>query len=325
MVIETYIVKHKDLSTRLQARSGGVFQALAAHYLGAGEVVYGCAVDENFCAEHIRIDLLSDLYKLAGSKYIQSKTHCTYKMVEKDLASQRHVLYSGTACQIDGLKKYLLQKRVDTERLMTVDIVCHGVPSPEIWKAFLKWSEDRYHGKITNVNFRDKSYGWESHFETLEINGKKYAADYFKEMFYRHYTLRPSCYICPYCNTKRVGDITIADAWGVDYGNQDFNDGKGCSLVIINSNKGNQVFKKVLKILDFRQVDLEQFMQPNLKKPSSCPSDRQRFWDEYRENGFLYISRKYGGNTIRGRAKSEIKKLIGKFGLTNVVKRILRK
>lgn len=322
---KTYIVKHKDYKTRLRSRSGGFFFALASMYLQNNGVVYGCAQNEQFEAEHIRIDKKSDLPRLAGSKYVQSDLKDTFHQVEEDLKNGANVLYSGTGCQIEGLIGYLHIKKIDTRCLLTIDIVCHGAPSPEIWRAFLQWAQVRFGGKITAVDFRDKTYGWSSHFETLTINNKKHTMDYYKEMFYKHYILRPSCYHCPYCDTDRVADLTIADAWGVDYSNADFNDDKGCSLVIVNSEHGKLAFNLVEKLLDIRAVDLVHFMQPNLKKPSSCPKDRFVFWQDYANHGFEYVAQKYGGMNLKGNLKRMGKMFLGKYGLTRKVKRILKK
>lgn len=322
---KTYIVKNKDYNARLRSRSGGFFFALATMFLQNNGVVYGCAQNECFEAEHIRVTNNSDLPKLAGSKYIQSVTGKTFLNVKKDLQNGVAVLYSGTGCQIGGLLSFLRAKNIDTNRLLTIDIVCHGVPSPEIWRAFLQWAENKYSGKVTAADYRDKRYGWSSHFETLTIKNRRITFDYYKEMFYKHYTLRPSCYKCPYCNLDRVGDVTIADAWGIDYHNADFNDDKGCSLVIINTNAGADAFESVKQLLDWRCVQIDDFMQPNLRHASSMPNNRDAFWDDYYSRGFSYISKKYGGNNIKGNIKARIKKCMGRWGLTRFVKGVMNK
>lgn len=321
----TYIVKHKDNVVRLRSRSGGFFSALAQQQLQNAAVVYGCAQNEAFLAEHIRVTDSVDLPKLAGSKYVQSDLKDTFREVENDLKSGINVLYSGTACQISGLLRFLCVKNVDTQNLLTVDIVCHGVPSPEIWKAFLQWLERKKNGKIEAVDFRDKRYGWSSHFETVVINNNRTTMDICKNFYYKFYTIRPACYECPYCNIDRNSDITIADAWGVDVSSSDFNDDKGCSLVIINTEQGKMAFDMITKDIEFREVDLKQYMQPNLKNPSKCPDDRNEFWDSYKENGFEYVARKYGENTVVGNIKSKSKMLLGRIGLTRIVKKVLKR
>lgn len=318
---KAYIVKHKDFETRVASRSGGIFTAISDIVLDERGVVYGCAVNEQFQAEHIQVISKEDRNRLRGSKYVQSSVGNCYKNVGDDLAKGQYVMFSGTGCQAAGLKSYLGDI---PDNLVTMDIVCHGVPSPAMWKSFLKWMENKYHGKISSVNFRDKRYGWMAHFETVIIKGRIRVADYYRAIFYKHYSLRPSCFSCPYANTNRVSDITIADAWGVDRKYSYFNDDKGVSLVILNTDKGVSYFEKARKNLEAVEVDLNDFMQPNLRAPSKTPADRVKFWNDFVEHGFDFVSKRYGDNTLNGNIKSITKRILGITGLTKEVKRFLK-
>ncbi|MBE5875879.1 MAG: coenzyme F420 hydrogenase [Lachnospiraceae bacterium] len=322
MVQVAYIVKHKDISIRRKSRSGGIFTAVSDKILADKGIVYGCAVNENHFAEHRRATTKLERDAFLGSKYVQSDMRECFTQVKADLEKQDIVLFSGTGCQIAGLKASLNNEYND--RLFTIDIVCHGVPSPKVWGSFLDWMESKYKGKVESVNFRDKRYGWMSHFETVVINGKRRVADYYRAIFYKHYSLRPSCYQCPYSNIERKSDITIADAWGIDAQNADFNDDRGCSLVILNTEKGKTIFDAVKDELEVREVDIKQFMQPNLVKPSFRPSNREQFWIDFFEEGFEFVSQKYGDNTLKGKAISYVKRVLGVTHMTKYVKKILK-
>ena len=318
---KAYIVKHRDFETRVASRSGGIFTAISDIVLDQRGVVYGCVVNEQFQAEHIRAVSKEERNCLRGSKYVQSSVGKCYENARDDLKLGKQVLFSGTGCQIAGLKSYLGSI---PDNLLTMDLVCHGVPSPAVWKSFLKWMENKYHGKISSVNFRDKRYGWMAHFETVIIDGRIRVADYYRAIFYKHFSLRPSCFNCPYANTGRGSDITIADAWGVDRRHSSFNDDKGVSLVLLNTDKGLSYFERAKKGLEIIEVDLNEFMQPNLQTPSKAPIDRVDFWRDFTQSGFSFVSQKYGDNTLKGNVKSIIKRILGITGLTKAIKKFLK-
>ena len=150
---KVYAVKHKDEATRAASKSGGVFTALSDQVLSNDGVVYGCILTDDFCAVHIRTDNMEQRNKMRGSKYIQSKLEDTFKNIKIDLDMGRSLLFSGTSCQVAGLRKYLGKEYAN---LFCVDIVCHGVPSKKVWHAYLRWQEQRKHSKVTNVDFRNK-------------------------------------------------------------------------------------------------------------------------------------------------------------------------
>ena len=154
----TYAVKHKNFNIRIKSRSGGVFTALSDSILAEVGVIYGCSLDNNYCAIHRRAANKSERDLFRGSKYIQSNLNNTFVEVKKDIISGIHVMFSGTSCQISGLRTFL--SSLNTSNLICVDIVCHGVPSPEVWINYLKDFENKYNGKITSVEFRNKiKYG----------------------------------------------------------------------------------------------------------------------------------------------------------------------
>ena len=315
---KVYAVKHKDEATRAASRSGGIFTALSDQVLSDDGVVYGCVLTDDFNAVHIRADNEEDRNRMRGSKYIQSRLGDTFKNVKVDLDAQRSVLFSGTSCQVAGLRKYLGK---EYKNLLCVDIVCHGVPSKKVWDAYLCWQEQKNHSKVARVDFRNKrDFGWRDHVETLYFeNGKSTSSRVFKELFYGHMVLRPSCYECRYKSVMHPGDITIADYWGIEKAAPEFDDNKGVSLVLVNNKAGENTFERVKDKLVWKQTELKDSMQPPLKAPFPKPEGREQFWNDVNDKSFSYIARAYGDNgaanyikKVLRRVKRKIQHLISK-------------
>lgn len=308
----TYAVKHKDEETRVKSRSGGIFTALTDKIFEQNGIVYGCVLNENFDAVHIRATTAEKRNLMRGSKYIQSKMGDIFKQVKIDLDSGKKVLFSGTSCQIAGLQGFLGK---EYKNLLSVDIVCHGVPSVEVWQAYLKWQEEKNNSKVVKVDFRNKmDFGWGDHVETLMLsNGQKINSRVFSMLFSRRSALRPSCYECPFKSTMHPGDITIADYWGIDNAAPGFNDNKGVSLVLVNSGKGNEYFECVKNMVIWKMTKIEDSMQPSLIAPFPRPKERTKFWNDFNNKSFEYIAKKYGGIGTKDKLKRKIKRLIKAF------------
>lgn len=305
----TFAVKHKDYETRMASRSGGIFTALSDKVLQKKGVIYGCVLDEDFTAVHFRAEKTEDRNRMRGSKYIQSEMREIYKAVKEDLDMGREVMFSGTSCQIAGLNGFLGR---DYTNLLSVDIVCHGVPSPMVWKDYLKWQEKKNGSRIQEVDFRNKkSYGWKAHVETLYLeNGNQVDSRVFTTLFYGHSFLRPSCYKCPYKDIIHPGNITIADYWGIDVAAPGFNDNKGVSLVLINDEKGMDAFNIVRDELIIRDTRIEDSIQPPLMGPYNEPVNREKVWAGYYKYGFKYIAQRYGKRGIVYKLRRKIMTLI---------------
>lgn len=306
---KVYAVKHKDEAIRAASRSGGIFTALSDWALFNGGVVYGCVLTDDFNAVHIRADNAEERNRMRGSKYIQSKLGDTFKSVRADLDAQKSVIFSGTSCQVAGLKKYLGK---EYKNLFCVDIVCHGVPSPKVWKEYLCWQEKKHKSKIVKVDFRNKKdYGWRSHKETLICeNGKSINSTVFSTLFYGHGILRPSCYECPYKSVMHPGDITIADYWGIEKAAPEFDDNKGVSLVLVNNEIGIEVFNLIKKDVVWKETKIEDSIQTPLQKPFPKPDLRDQFWIYFRGNSFEEVAKRYGGFSFIKRVKSRVKDMI---------------
>lgn len=316
----TFAVKHRDNDTRMESRSGGIFTALSDRVLGNSGVVYGCILDAGFAAVHVRAENAEDRNRMRGSKYIQSEMRDVLTAVKTDLEERREVLFSGTSCQVAGLNGYLGKPY---ENLITVDIVCHGVPSPMVWKDYLRWQEEKNNDRIISVDFRNKKdFGWRSHVESLFFeSGKRVDSRVFTTLFYGHSILRPCCYQCPYKDIVHPGNITIADYWGIDAAVPGFNDDKGVSLVLINDDKGKAAFETVRDDIEIRETRIEDSMQPPLRAPYKPPEERGKVWKNYNEVSFERKARRYGGyglvnkikRGIKSIARKGVKRLIGKM------------
>lgn len=291
---KVYAVLHKSEVVRAASRSGGIFTAVSDWILKQNGVVYGCVLDESFRAVHIRAVCAKDRDRMRGSKYIQSKLGDTCKNVRKDLTNGRIVLFTGTSCQVAGLKQYLGK---EYENLLCVDIVCHGVPSPKVWDEYLHWQEEKNTARVLKVDFRNKiDFGWRAHKETLTFeNGKSVSSNVFTTLFYGHSILRPSCYECPYKSVMHPGDITIADYWGIERAAPELDDNKGVSLVLVNDENGEIVFDLVKDSLRWKATRLEDSMQPPLKAPYPEPNNRDTFWSDFSNRSFGYVAKKYAG------------------------------
>lgn len=289
-----YAVQHKDEGIRASSRSGGMFTALSDYILENNGVVYGCVLTQDFRAVHVRAENKSARNRMRGSKYIQSSMGDTFKSVKYDLESGRRTLFSGTSCQVAGLKNFLGK---DYDNLLCVDIICHGVPSPKVWLKYLAWHEKKIGSKVMSVDFRNKTdFGWREHIETLWFeNGKKVNSKVFTTLFYGHTVLRPSCYECAFKSVMHPGDITIADYWGIDKAAPEFDDNKGVSLVLVNNEKGARVFENVKDKSKWKQTRLEDSLQPPMKAPFQEPKNRKSFWQDFEKKEFSFIAKRYGG------------------------------
>lgn len=317
-----YAVKHRDHDVRMKSRSGGIFTAISDIVLEKGGVVYGATYDESMEVVHVRAETKEVRNQMRGSKYVQSKTDSEiYSKIKQDLQEKREVLYSGTSCQIAALKSFLGSKY---NNLICIDIVCHGVPSPKVFRDYLKYWEVKTGEKIRDFDFRNKKdYGWAGHVESVFTKNKKKDSCLYTMLFYQHNILRPSCYVCPYKGLEHPGDITIADYWGIDVAAPGFSDNKGVSLVLVNTELGEKYFQGALN--DYQSIEaipteIEKSMQPPLKEPFKEPVNRVDFWNDYNLHGFNYIAQKYAGNSWKWIIKYRLKKILMDLKIYKVTK-----
>ena len=293
-ILKAYGVKHKKLEERKTSRSGGAFIAISDYILENGGIVYGCVLNKDFSVSHARATTKEERDLFKGSKYVQSNLDGIILNIKEDLKNGKMVLFSGTACQVAGVRAAIPE--TIQEKLYCCDLICHGVPSTKIYEEFLAYIEKVQGKKIKEFIFRDKSFGWSVHYETIIFeDGSKISTQYFRNLFLRHNILRPACHKCNYANTHRPADITIADFWGVDELAPEFYDEIGVSLVIINSEKGDKVFeiaKKDLETIDCSVEDCIKYTY-TLNQPTPEAEERKEFWKDYKEKDFADIIEKY--------------------------------
>lgn len=316
-VVNVYAARHRDESVVRDSQSGGVFTALSDLIIREGGVVYGAALNEDYTVSHVRTTSQEERNRLRGSKYVQSDLKDCFRQVYKDLKSGMTVLFSGTPCQVAGLKSYV--PKVHQDGLVTVDIVCHGVPSPAIWKDYYEF-RTRQTG-CTDVNFRDKGLkGWKAHVESF--TGKDDIKRYFKTfstLFYTELMHRDSCYRCPYNVFQRSSDFTISDFWGVGEVLEAYDGNQGTSLMICRTEKGKLLFDKARIDMNAGDCVLTKGFigrfNPNMLSPTRQPEERSDFVRSYRNKGFIYIARRWGDLGLRYKVRMFINKVKRKLGI----------
>lgn len=298
---KAYVCFHKNSDVRKASSSGGVFTALAEEMLKKHATVYGAAFNKYFEVEHIGVSTKGELDNLRTSKYVQSRIGKTYKEVKEKLNDDEYVFFTGTPCQIEGLYAYL-GKTYD--KLFTQDIICHGVPSPNIWKEYLRYISKG--NEIKSVSFRDKKFGW--HYFSMRITTdknnylKRLDQDVFIRLFLDNIILRPSCYNCKFKKEVRISDFTIADCWHPDKVEAKLkDDDKGLSMMFLNSEKGKELFDLVKINLTYQEIDYDLAIssQTSATKSVLMNSNRDVFFDAVEQSGFAFVSSNwYASNPI---------------------------
>ena len=318
---KAYAVKNKNEEVREKSSSGGMFSLLAEKVLQDGGVVFGVAFDENWQLKHIYVENIEDLQIFRGSKYLQSIVGETYSKLKDFLIEGRKVMYTGTPCQIEGLKSYLGK---EYENLFTQDIICHGVPSPKVHERYLKYLRDKYKTKnIKNIIHRTKINGWKNWCVNIKFDNSEYIKaheqDPYMQAFLRNTSLRESCYNCQFKKKHRISDITLADFWGIENVTPEMDDDRGTSLVIINSEKGKKIFEQIKDKIIYKQVDFEEAIQYNPSMTTSVKPDpnREKFFENLDKMPFDELVKKYTYTP------SAFKRILWK--VKRVVKKIIKK
>lgn len=289
-----YAARHKEIDEVLRSRSGAAFVAISDYILEHRGVVYGAGYKDHFRVVHKRATTHEERDEFRGSKYVQSDLTGIFRLVKEDLKRGSTVLFSGTPCQTAGLRSFVGKKLADN--LILTDIVCHGTPSPSIWKDYIGYMESRYNTTFDAVNFRDKvKYGWKEHKETFISNkGEFIEGGLYTQLFYKHIMFRKSCGICHYANLTRPSDITLADFWGWERNVPNMNvDDNGISLVLLNTEKGKRIFHSASQQMDVKEVDIQNCLQSTLQYPSPTHPLRDKFEKDYTNYGFESVINKY--------------------------------
>ena len=323
-----YLVQNKDEGVRRESTSGGAFTAIARYVLEKDGVVFGAAFDEKFYVHHTYTTDAKELWRFRNSKYVQSDTENTFSIAEQFLKEGRLVCYSGTPCQIEGLKRYL---REEYDNLLMVDVVCRAVPSPLVWQKYLEYhkvSENR----PDRILFRDKFYGYKYSTMSLIYHGKnRYHAgaqlDPYLRAFFSEICDRPSCHSCPFKKRFRVSDLTLWDCFSVFRFDKKMDDDKGVTRVLCHTEKGKQIIHAIRQVAKIREIapekaiiganEMFESVQPNLK--------RAQFMADARTLPGKELFQKYYPMSIGVMFKTCIRTLLLVTGIYGIAKRHLNK
>lgn len=326
--INAYAAYNKNQDSLMKSSSGGIFSVLAKEVLSHNGYVFGCSEIVVGQPKHICINRIEDIHLLQGSKYVESDIDNIAYKIDELLNKNYVVLFSGTPCQVAAIKKLF-----QSENLITVDIICHGVPSRKMYNRFLEWYEQKKNLVIEEFHFRSKSkHGWSL---TYKVNYKR--QDKYSKIekiatlcpYYHHFLrgldYRESCYQCKYATSFRVGDITLGDFWGIEKVNKRFNNFEGVSAVLVNTEKGKMIWDSVKNDVTYTPVSISDIVRNNgqLNHPVQRPAERNDIYKLLDEKGYNYIVKLYRiwkaefidsiKDMIPNKIRYYIKKCIGKY------------
>lgn len=312
---EAYGVITKDNDTLLCSSSGGLFTELSEFMLNDGGCIFGAAFSDDFHKiKHVMVESVDGLSALRGSKYVQSTIGETYHEAKEQLEKGRRVLFSGTPCQIAGLKNYLGK---EYEKLLLVDIICHGTPSPALWDRYLTNVETKMGGKARYVSFRHKEHGWrkfgmELPFEAGKRYFKELGEDPFLKIYVKNYCLRESCYNCRVKEADSLADITIGDFWGVEQVAPEFDNSMGVSLALVHTKKGKRYYDSIAQQIMTVQTEYDSAIAHNSAMTHSVlrPAERNSFFDDMNLMDWDKLVKKYTSDPLKTRAKQMLSRLI---------------
>ena len=316
---KAYAVISRNKDELQSSSSGGVFSVLARNILDSGGLVVGCELHDGN-PRHVIIRKPADLHRLRGSKYVESDLAPVFQELAEEAGSGRKILFSGTGCQIGAVKK-LLGEIGENDSIIYVEIPCHGVPSRSLFQRHNEFIERKYGDKLTDIRFRCKdnaSWNTSYRFAYTFRSGRTATVPAYKDAYYMHFIkgsiMRPSCYQCAYAGTRRIGDITLGDYWGVENHHPELDASKGVSAVLVNSPAGERLFNECSEELTVIPTKT-QYIQERvhaLKAPISRPAERDGIYALIEEIGYAAWNRQYSHSKLR-RAE----------GVKAVVKRIL--
>lgn len=314
-----YAARHKDKETLLDSSSGGAFFALAELIIKKGGIVCGVEYSPKMEVRHAFAETLEGCKRFMGSKYVQSNVNGIFPQIKSYLKTNRYVLFVGTPCQVEGLNLYL---KKSYETLITVDLVCHAVPSPLIFKEYVEYVNKKMKSKLKAIDMRYKRIcGW-SHrfsyrysFDTCKSICDPTDVSDWGRLYFSRLIDRPSCHACKFTNYHRSGDFTIADFWDDAHKRPDLYSTEGTSLFLVNSERGMNLVDELSKSLNLWIITMQEAWQPCLERATVCSPLRNKFWKNYSQKGFLYVYKKYFADTYTTRIKYTIKLILKILGL----------
>ncbi|MEG0408637.1 MAG: Coenzyme F420 hydrogenase/dehydrogenase, beta subunit C-terminal domain [Bacilli bacterium] len=285
-----------DKKIRSESSSGGIFTLLADFVLSKNGIVIGAAFDTSFELKHMPIKEKENLSILKGSKYLQSNLGDIFEYVKYNV-TESIILFVGVPCQIAGLKSYLGKEH---ENLICVDLVCHGVPSQKLFSKYIQELEDKYHDSLKKYSFRDKKTGWDDYSNTAffdkHIISEKHSKNKYMSLFLSDIALRECCYACNFKLGNKYADITLGDFWGIKNKYPDMYDDLGVSAVILNSEKGIEIFNHIKDTMIFKECMLDEIIKgnPSLIVSSKKPNERDDFFNKLDTITCTQLEKNYG-------------------------------
>lgn len=282
---KAFVIKHKFEQEVYSSQSGAAFIALCDFILERKGYVCGCVMVDKYTVVH-KIESTKDgINKFKGSKYVQSTMNDSFLRCIELLQKGEYVLFSGTGCQVHAFLSLCKVKKINTTKLITCDLICHGCPSIKVWRAFVDEVERRNKKTIYSANFRNKNqFGWRSHVESFLFTDSTTTTIGWRNNFYDHSMFRECCYNCKYTTIYRKTDFTIGDCWGIEKVAPEFDDNKGASLLISRTSKANAVFKEIEKNINFKEIRIENVLQPQLEHPVNKANNYDAFWNLFLNN-----------------------------------------
>lgn len=291
--VKCYAAKSKDKSITKKSSSGGIFYYLAEHIINENGVVYGATMND-FKVSHIRIKNINDLEKIQGSKYSQSNLNTIFSEVKQDLNENKKVLFSGTPCQILGLKSFLNKKY---KNLYTVSVICHGVLNDKLLSKRITEFENNFDTKIQNVIYKSKKHGWDKssiEYQSEQINKcYQFTEDPLMYLYLNNLALRESCYNCPAKGLENnVADLVLGDYWGLYHEHRDFYDNLGTSAIIVKTEQGKRLIKTILKQIDYIDTEYESIVKYNPAFDTQAPKQalRNKVFKELKSNSLSIVA-----------------------------------
>lgn len=311
--------KNIDDVVRKNSSSGGVFYLLAQYVISHNGIVFGAYLDENLNVVHGYAETMKECEKFRGSKYVQSEIGASFKFAKDFLQLGRLVYFSGTACQIAGLKAYLGK---EYDNLICQDIACHGVTCDLLWTKYINYQEQKNHSKIVRFDFRNKVSGWKQYsICAMFENGKQKKILAYDDLYMRAFLsklyLRPSCYSCKTKGLKREADITLADFWGVEHVMPEMDDDMGTSLVLIHSKKGKECIEEISDKMKIALVDLNLAVNynPAIVKSGELPLNRDEFITDINNYDFKKVVKRYCGDSFVLNIKVKIRRFLNRVSI----------
>jgi coenzyme F420-reducing hydrogenase beta subunit len=291
-----YAAWTKDRELLRRSTSGGVFSEIARSFLDKGGVVFGAAYDENMVVRHVAVEAWDDLDKLRGSKYVQSDVGDSFRQTKHYLDDGRYVLYSGTPCQIAGL--YAVVGK-NYNNLLTCGLICHGVPSPKVFRMYLDTMKKRYNSKVNGFAFRNKRNGWKHPTVRIEMeNGKiineSNLDNHYNLGFLKNIFLRTSCYQCPIKTGEIVADIIIGDFWELAKYQPKLMNHEGTSAILIKTHRGHKAIEACCNRMELNECPFDYLLHDsNLRKCVIAKADRSAFFADLDQLSFAELTKKY--------------------------------